>query len=598
LVPYGLFFLVSVSYAVGAAALTRQGALVQQLNAVESLSNVDVVCTDKTGTLTTGRLSLEEVLPLGRANAGEDPAVLLGHVARSTTAGNATTAALVTGLPGSTLPVREEVWFSSARRWSAVVLDRLPGAQGQPAGGFVLGAVDALLPVLADQGDGAALASAVEERVRRGSRVLLFARATDGAGFHDGAGEPHLPPLTPLALVVLADELRPAVELTVADLQGRGVALKVVSGDDPRTVAALAARLGLHDAEPLTGAQLDALAPAEFDDAVARGTVFGRIAPEQKERIIDSLRRRGRYVAMIGDGVNDTRSLKKAHVGVAMQSGSSVTRDVADLVLLDDSFAALEHAQTTGQRIIAGISMSLHLFLARVVTSMLVIVGVSILGIGFPYEPAQVGLTLFTVGVPTFLLTVWARPQPPDPHLLRRVARFVLPAGVVTAGFAVALYAAFYTLIRSGLNKGLIPADAVRRFEAFTGLGGTDASFSNLAAIGVAQTVLSTFTSVTAFLLILFLVPPTRLFTGWTGVDEDKRPARLAAALLVVFLAVLLTPATADYFSLLRPGGPEIPAVAVCTVVWFFTLRACWRFSVLERLLGLPLPGESQQDRH
>ena len=197
LVPYGLFFLVSVSYAVGAAALTRQGALVQQLNAVESLSNVDVVCTDKTGTLTTGRLSLEEVLPLGRAKA-EDPAVLLGHVARSTTAGNATTAALVTGLPGSTLPVRQEVPFSSARRWSAVVLDRLPGAEGQPAGGFVLGAVDALLPALVDQRDGAALESAVEERVRRGLRVLLFARATDRAGFHDGAGEPHLPPLRQL----------------------------------------------------------------------------------------------------------------------------------------------------------------------------------------------------------------------------------------------------------------------------------------------------------------------------------------------------------------------------------------------------------------
>ena len=160
----------------------------------------------------------------------------------------------------------------------------------------------------------------------------------------------------------------------------------------------------------------------------------------------------------------------------------------------------------------------------------------------------------------------------------------------MTAVFAVGLYAGFYTLIRSGLSKGFIPADAVRRFEAFTGLTGSDTSFATLAATGVAQTVLSMFTSVTAFLLILFLAPPTRLFTGWAGVDRDKRPALLAAGLLAAFLAVLLPPVTADYFSLLRPGGPEIPVVTASTVVWFFALRACWRHALLERLLGLPTP--------
>lgn len=578
LVPYGLFFLVSASYAVGAAALTRQGALVQQLNAVESLSNVDVVCTDKTGTLTTGRLHLEEVVPLGD-RPGPDPAVLLGRYARSTTAGNATTAALAAGLPGDAVPVRAEVPFSSARRWSAL-------STGD--GVLVLGAVDALLPALGGQ-DGGAVALA-EERARRGLRVLLLARA-DEQELYAPDGAPRLPPLAPVALVVLGDELREGVEQAVAAFRRRGVALKVVSGDDPRTVAALVARLGLHDREPVTGAELAALAPAAFDDAVSARTVFGRVAPEQKEQIVDALRRRGHYVAMIGDGVNDTRSLKRAHVGVAMQSGSSVTRDVADVVLLRDSFSALEPAQTTGQRIIAGISLSLHLFLARALTAVLAIIGVSILGIGFPYEPAQVGLTLFTVGLPTLLLTAWARPQPPDPDLLRRVARFVLPASVVTATFGVALYAAFFTLIRRGLTAGIIPEEGVRDFEAFTGLTGSDTSFTTLAATGVAQTVLSMFTSMTAFLLILFLAPPSRLFTGWTGVDRDKRPALLAAGLLVTFLAVLLTPVTADYFSLLRPGGPEIPVVAVSTVLWFFVLRACWRHALLDRLLGLPAPG-------
>ena len=168
-----------------------------------------------------------------------------------------------------------------------------------------------------------------------------------------------------------------------------------------------------------------------LDRLVARTTVFGRVAPEQKERIVASLRRQGHYVAMIGDGVNDARALKAAHVGVAMRSGSAVTRDVADIVLVDDSFAALLPAQREGRRIINGIAMSMYVFLARVATQGLVILAVTMLGLGFPYSPTQVGLTLLTVGVPTLFLTFWARPVPPDEHLLGNLARFVIPAAVI-----------------------------------------------------------------------------------------------------------------------------------------------------------------------
>ena len=192
---------------------------------------------------------------------------------------------------------------------------------------------------------------------------------------------------------------------------------------------------------------LQELSDDELDSVVGRGVVFGRVAPEQKERIVLSLRRQGRYVAMVGDGVNDARALKAAQVGVAMRSGSAVTRDVADIVLTDDSLAALVPARRQGRRIIAGISVSAQVFLSRVATQALVIVAVTMLGLGFPYSPAQGGLTLFTVGVPTLFLTAWARPAPPDPNLLATIGRFVLPAAVLTAGGGVAVYAALYTRV-------------------------------------------------------------------------------------------------------------------------------------------------------
>jgi cation-transporting ATPase E len=218
--------------------------------------------------------------------------------------------------------------------------------------------------------------------------------------------------LEPVAVVALADELRPDVAETIVRFRSDGVTLKVLSGDNPHTVAALAAQAGLDVGEPVAGTTLDDLDDAALDRLVARTVVFGRVAPEHKERIVASLRRQGRYVAMIGDGVNDARALKAAHVGVAMRSGSAVTRDVADILLVDDSFAALLPAQREGRRIINGIATSMYVFLARVATQGVVILAVTMLGLGFPYSPTQVGLTLFTVGVPTLFLTFWARPTP------------------------------------------------------------------------------------------------------------------------------------------------------------------------------------------
>nr|WP_232531051.1 HAD-IC family P-type ATPase [Microlunatus antarcticus] len=584
LVPYGLFFLIVLAYTAGAVASSRRGALVQRVNAVESVSNVDVLCTDKTGTLTTGRLTVAEVVPLGGQDRQEVEEAL-GSMARSTDAGNLTSAALAEHLPGAAVPAVELVPFRSSTRWSAVRTDRAT---------WVLGAPE----VLAGAVRGPDLTADVGTRTAQGLRVLVFGRAVDPAApLRDADGRPTLPALEPLALVALADELRPDVPETIARLREEGIALKVLSGDDPGTVAALAARAGLTDPRPVHAGHLDTLSDAELDAVVAGSDVFGRVAPEQKERIVAALRRQGRYVAMVGDGVNDARALKAAHVGVAMRSGSSVARDVADIVLVDDSLAALLPARREGRRIISGIAISSQVFLTRVATQALVIVTITMLGLGFPYSPAQTGLTLFTVGLPTVFLTAWSRPRPPDRHLLLDLARFVLPAAVLTAGFAVAVYTYLFTTITQGFDDPALRDRLATEFAHYTDLVyGVDPGFVESAATLGAQTGLSTFVSLASILLILFLEPPHRVFAAWTRTTPDRRPAILVVALLVGLLTALVVPTPRTYFGLTRPAGIVYQTSVPLLVVWFLALAGAYRFRVMDRLLGLGDPGRPEPE--
>ncbi|BAL87049.1 putative integral membrane ATPase [Actinoplanes missouriensis 431] len=576
LVPYGLFFLIALAYTAGAVRIARHGALVQQVNAVESVSNVDVVCTDKTGTLTTGQLSLEEIVPIGEHEYAE-VATALGSLAHNATTPNLTALALVAALPGDVWEVRDEVPFSSSLRWSGLVTDE---------GTWVLGAPDALAPRLRQPFP----ATEVTERTGLGLRVLLLARAEkDTTGLRDAEGHPELPMLAPVALVALADELRDEVVETVRRFADEGVSLKVLSGDDPRTVAAIARRAGIDADEPVPGAALDDLDDPALDAVVARTAVFGRVAPEHKERIVRSLRRQGHYVAMIGDGVNDARALKQAHIGVAMRSGSAVTKDVADIVLVEDSFAALPPAQLEGRKIINGIGISLYVFLARVVSQGLVILTVTMLGLGFPYSPTQVGLTMFTVGVPTVFLTFWAKPTRPDPFMLRNLVRFVLPASIVTATFGAAVYTALYEIVVAGFSSGRrTPHQIIDEFESYTGLTyGIDADFTTAAATILAQTGLSTFFCFASFGLILFLAPRSRFFAAWTTPTKDTRPALLVLGLCIVFSAVLFIPFLWQYFGLTGPSRPVFLVVVPALLFWYGTLTVVLRYRVFDRLLGL-----------
>ena len=580
LVPNGLFVSIAIAYALGAVRIIRFGALVQQANAIESLSNVDVLCLDKTGTLTANRLSVEEVVAL--EGSEDDLRALLGDVVASAAVRNKTAEAIAAACPGTARPLARDVPFSSARKWSAVAFapDAAPDGGAGRAGVVALGAAEFLRPALGrGTGDDAAwadLRARMEPLTSRGLRVLVVAAspAADGLAGDDDA--PTLPAgMRALGLIVLADELRPDAAATLARFAAAGVTPKVISGDDPETVVALAVQAGLGpDLRSVAGPALDAMDDEQLAGVALETTVFGRITPAQKERLVDALRSRGRYVAMIGDGVNDVLSLKKANLGIAMQSGSQAARAVADIVLTNDSFASLAPAVEEGQRIRNGMQSILRLFLSRIMTVGLLVVTSMVIGI-FPIELRNGSvLVLFTVGIPTALIAVWAQPGARDfDSLGRTLARFVVPAAVLSSLAGLAVLFGVIVLRLGGI-------------EAITGVEAEDKAALD-AAITIAQSALTSFLVFAGLALVVFVEPPV----PWLAVVEpqspDWRPTILAGGLVAIYLLMLSSHAGRTVFALHALGIAELGFVFVVLAGWAVALHAVWRYRVVERFLGI-----------
>jgi cation-transporting ATPase E len=385
----------------------------------------------------------------------------------------------------------------------------------------------------------------------------------------------------------LRDELRPFVAETLAAFSELGIELKIISGDNPHTVAALAKQAGLKNAQLISGAELDGFTDSQYQQVVQEKTIFGRITPEQKQALVDALIQQGHYVAMMGDGVNDVLSLKKAQVGIAMQSGSQAARNIADMVLLNDSFAALRPAFSEGQNIIGGLIRSMYLFLVRVMASALIIIAAAMMDLNFPFEPAQVALTFFTVGIPAFFLTLWARALPLKENVLRSLVRFVTPASLLTLLFALTIYTAMNFLVQNRITQFTIPPQVVQVFEQQTGLiYKVDEGFTSAAATIVAQSFLSVFLSYTAFVLILFLEPPHHWFEGWTSRSQFRWPLWLAAILWLIFTSIVLWQPTSSYFGMIPMPPGALLGMWLLVLVWAWLLRWLWRVHWLEHMLG------------
>ncbi len=573
LVPNGLFVSIAIAYALAAVRILRYGALVQQSNAVESLSHVDVLCLDKTGTLTANKLSFDALHPLAVDEA--ELSRRLGAAAASGSAANTTATAIAAGLGAQPLPTTAEIPFSSARKWSAVSVDA-PDAPGGPLRGVIaLGAPTMLRRYArADGQDGRPTWEAIEQEVtelaRQGLRVLLVL-GSDDTELEDRDDDSVLPEgMTPLGLVTLKDELRAEAKEALAAFIAAGVSPRIISGDDPETVTALARQAGLGpELEILSGPRIDEMEDAELRAAVETTTIFGRITPQQKERLVDALRANGHYVAMIGDGVNDVLPLKRAHLGIAMQSGSQATRGVADLILTNDSFAALAPAVLEGQRIRNGMQDILRLFMTRISTVALLIVSSLIVGI-FPLSIRNgSAVTLMTVGIPTILLVLWARPgRAPREGLIRSLARFVTPAAILSSLLGLLV---FYGVLEWEVRGMLDTMDHAAAIEL---------------AIPMAQTAVTAFLIAVGLFLVIFVEPPTPWWTGGTDLAGDWKPTILAVSLMLAIPLLINVPLVNQFFQL-EPLPLEYALFTGALVVaWVLAVRATWRHRLIERFLG------------
>jgi cation-transporting ATPase E len=522
MIPEGLVLLTSVAFAIGVIRLGRKQCLVQELPAIEGLARVDVVCLDKTGTLTEGGMDVTELRPLGGADEAYVRKVL-GALGESDPRPNASLQAIIDAYPDNDdWRCTESLPFSSARKYSGAAFSEGNGEHSS----WLLGAPDVLLPA-----DDPALVE-IEQLNEQGLRVLLLARTEgelDAPAVAAGA--------KPTALVVLEQRLRPDASDTLRYFADQSVAAKVISGDNAVSVSAVAGKLGLPGAQNTVDARRLPTERGEMGTALDANSVFGRVTPQQKRDMVGALQSRGHTVAMTGDGVNDVLALKDADIGVSMGSGSEATRAVAQIVLLNNSFATLPSVVAEGRRVIGNITRVATLFLTKTVYSVLLAILVVCSQVEYPFLPRHLTLlSTLTIGVPAFFLALAPNKERAKPHFVRRVMRYAIPAGVIAAAATFATY----LLARTH----------------YSGAGALSA-----------ETSAATLTLFLVSMWVLAII--ARPYTWWR--------VCLVAAMGACFLIVLIVPWLQDFFAL-KLVGTTMPWGAVgIAATGAVLLEVAWR---------------------
>lgn len=423
MIPEGLVLLTSTAFMLAAVKLVRNRALVQQMPAVETLARVNTILLDKTGTITMGTMKLTDIELITKADADTVKRVIKTIASR---ASSPTNDALVAGLRIKPAEFTYEVAFSSARKWSAMQIDKI---------NYIMGAPDIVLAEYPD-----ALKRA-QEVAAEGKRVLALVKSD----LIPRAAGVNFKRIKPLALVVLSEQIRPSAKKTLDYFASQGVDIKVISGDSPVTVGAVAKSVGLDaktfDARRLPDPDMGDIQRKEFMKLIKQYNVFGRVQPEQKRQICRALQDAGQVVAMTGDGVNDALALKQADLGVAMNSGATATKAVAELVLLDSDFAHLPLVLSEGRRVIANIERVANLFIIKNVYSLVLALLFTFLREPYPLMPKHMTvISVLSIGMPAFFLALAPNNKVYIKGFMKRVLKFAIPVGVVSAMAMVLTY--------------------------------------------------------------------------------------------------------------------------------------------------------------
>ncbi|WP_340479586.1 HAD-IC family P-type ATPase [Bifidobacterium longum] len=558
MIPEGLVLLTSLNFAVAAMRLARHDTLVQELESVETLARVDALNLDKTGTITDGGIAFNRLVMLDSANAAAEQAATQAlYDCCNEEQPNGTGQAVLAGLKAQGYgagAVESRVPFSSARKWSAV---RKSGET------WYMGAPEVIISAL--EGDYSSVLQQVNEYANDGNRVLLVARSTaplsprsglrdavEGANVSDG---PQLDvQAEPVALVLCSEKIREDAERTLAWFREQGVRCRVISGDNPVTVGAIARRVKLTgDHEPVA---MDARELPEDVNELARVLenvdVLGRVLPDQKKAIVQALHTQNHVVAMTGDGVNDALAIKEADLGIAMGNAAPATKAVAQVVLVDSKFSHLPDVVARGRQVMANMERVASLFLVKTVYSALISLGVVLTQIPYPYLPRHITyIGALTIGMPAFILALAPNTRRYIPGFLKRVVTFALPGGIATA--LSVLLAAWVLPPVMGWN---VTGDAAD----LSALRATSAII--LFAMGV-----------------FVLARVARPLNGWRGV--------LVAVFAAAGVIGAFVPFVANFFALILPTGATMVATLIALAGSALIFALClWLAPLVRGLTG------------
>jgi cation-transporting P-type ATPase E len=417
MIPEGLVLLSSVTLAVSAAKLARRKVLVRKLSAIETLARVDTICLDKTGTITTGKLKFEKIIPWNGNNI-PDIQKAVSSIIYASEDDNETSLALKRVLHDQHVPVKRNFPFSSDKKWSGVELSDRHVIMGAPQ--FII------------KNWTVNLQNQIDSYTQKGYRVLAVVKV-------NGPLDASLKHQEVLGLLLISDEIRPDARDTLAYFMEQGTALRVISGDDPQTVSTIAKRVGIDNSDKLIDmSQIDF--DTDYLSLVQKYTIFGRVTPKQKKRLIQAYQLNGNIVAMTGDGVNDMLAMKQANCGIAMASGSESTKGIADFVLITSQFAAMVNVLAEGRRVINNISSVASLYLIKTIFSLSLTILFMFSTHSYPFQPIQLTpINTFMVGLPSFLLALAPNYQLVTDQFNQKIMRVSLPAAITIVGYIVAI---------------------------------------------------------------------------------------------------------------------------------------------------------------